>query len=272
MGNQAITLDLDGTDRNERVDFMVPIEQVRADGDKRASTIYPDMGQNPVKLEGGKIAANADPDGTGLDHNKENWKTRRYDSKTARTQVTILKAKYEIALGDLPGFDRVGEDLTISPMVKFIWDKAFDRNAEDIPKALNPKVYVPTDPDPVEYLRYNRKSREDIRGFRVDYQFSQRMNIIAGYQNRKFTNRDENFKNFLAKFPEDEPVPLLYRKHLRTRILELQAINRGEWLGFNIVVLAVSEERLLCGPLTMAKRSSLTMRIRKRLSRAEVIP
>ena len=95
-----------------------------------------------------------------------------------------------------------------------------------------------TDPEPVEYLRYNRKSREDIKGFRVDYQFTQRMNVIAGYQNRKFTNRDDSFKNFLEKFPDDEPVPLLYRKHLRTRILELQAINRGEWLGFNIVVLA----------------------------------
>jgi len=235
---QAIALDMEDTERNERVDFMIPIEQVRADGDKRASTIYPDMGQNPVKLEGGKLAANADPDGTGLDHNKENWKTRRYASKTARTQVSILKAKYEIPLGDLPGFDKVGEDLTITPMVKFIWDKAFDRKADEIPKTLNPKIYVPTDPEPVEYLRYNRKSREDIKGFRVDYQFTQRMNVIAGYQNRKFTNRDDNFKNFLEKFPEDEPVPLLYRKHLRTRILELQAINRGEWLGFNIVVLA----------------------------------
>jgi hypothetical protein len=40
------------------------------------------------------------------------------------------------------------------------------------------------------------------------------------------------------KITKKEPVPLLYRKHLRTRILELQAINRGEWLGFNIVVLA----------------------------------
>ena len=236
--NEAIALDLEETERNERVDFMVPIEQVRADGDKRASTIYPDMGQTPVKLEGGKLAANADADGTGLDHNKENWKSRRYASKTARTQVSILKAKYEIPLGELPYFDKVGEDLTLTPMVKFIWDKAFDRKADEIPKTLNAKVYVPTDPEPVEYLRYNRKSREDIKGFRVDYQFTQRMNVIAGYQNRKFTNRDDSFKNFLEKFPDDEPVPLLYRKHLRTRILELQAINRGEWLGFNIVVLA----------------------------------
>jgi hypothetical protein len=64
------------------------------------------------------------------------------------------------------------------------------------------------------------------------------MNILGGFQYRKFTNRDGNFKEYLTKFPEDEPAPILFRPDLRTRIFEIQAINRGEWLGFNIVILA----------------------------------
>ena len=126
-------------------------------------------------------------------------------------------------------------------MVKYIWDRAFDRGSEEIPTALNAKLYVPTDPQPVEYLRFNRRSREDVLGVRFDYQFSQRMNILGGFQYRKFTNRDNNFKNYLVagKFEErDEDLPILYRPDLRTRIFEIQAINRGEWLGFNIVILA----------------------------------
>ncbi|MBC8236467.1 hypothetical protein H8E77_43525 [bacterium] len=30
----------------------------------------------------------------------------------------------------------------------------------------------------------------------------------------------------------------MYRPDQRTRIFEVQVINRGEWLGFNIVILA----------------------------------
>ena len=48
-------------------------------------------------------------------------------------------------------------------MVKFIWDKAFDRKADEIPKTLNAKVYVPTDPEPVGICI--TKGREDIKGF-----------------------------------------------------------------------------------------------------------
>ena len=75
-------------------------------------------------------------------------------------------------------------------------------------------------------------------GVRLDYQFTQKMNILGGFQYRKFTNRDGNFKEYLTKFPEDEAIPILFRPDLRTRIFEIQAINRGEWLGFNIVILA----------------------------------
>jgi hypothetical protein len=73
---------------------------------------------------------------------------------------------------------------------------------------------------------------------RLDYQFTQRMSILGGFQYRKFTNRDKSYKLYLAQFPEDEATSILYRPDQRTRIFEIQAINRGEWLGFNIVVLA----------------------------------
>ena len=38
-------------------------------------------------------------------------------------------------------------------------------------------------------------------GVRLDYQFTQRMNVLGGFQYRKFTNRDNNFKAFLDKLP-----------------------------------------------------------------------
>ena len=212
---------------DERVDFMVPIEQVRASGEKREYPFYPDHGINALN-----------PEDPGLIYDTENWKTRRYPERNIRNQQTILKARYEIPLGDLPFIDRIGEDLTLTPMVKYIWDRGFDRGAEEIPDALNPRLFVPTDDEPVEYLRFNRRSREDVLGVRLDYQFTQRMNILGGFQYRKFTNRDNNFKNYLTNFPEDEDAPVLYRPDLRTRIFEVQAINRGEWLGFNIVILA----------------------------------
>ena len=230
----AIFLDVEGSGEeddpltaDQRVDFMVPIEQVRSSGEKREYPFYPDHGINAL-----------DPEDPGLIYDAENWKKRRYPERDIRNQQTILKARYEIPLGDLPFIDRIGEDLTLTPMVKYIWDRAFDRGAEEIPDALNPRLFVPTDDEPVEYLRFNRRSREDVLGVRLDYQFTQRMNILGGFQYRKFTNRDDNFKNYLVDFPEDEDVPILFRPDLRTRIFEVQAINRGEWLGFNIVILA----------------------------------
>ena len=230
----AIFLDVEGSgdeddplNADQRVDFMVPVEQVRAAGERREFPFYPDHGINALN-----------PEDPGLIYDSENWKKRRYPERDIRNQQTILKARYEIPLGDLPFVDRIGEDLTLTPMVKYIWDRAFDRGAEEIGDALNPRLFVPTDDEPVEYLRFNRRSREDVLGVRLDYQFTQRMNILGGFQYRKFTNRDNNFKNYLTNFPEDEDVPILFRPDLRTRIFEVQAINRGEWLGFNIVILA----------------------------------
>ncbi len=230
----AIFLDVEGSgedgdplNADQRVDFMVPVEQVRASGDKREFPFYPDHGINALN-----------PEDPGLIYDAENWKKRRYPERDIRNQQTILKARYEIPLGDLPFVDRIGEDLTLTPMVKYIWDRAFDRGAEEIGDALNPRLFVPTDDEPIEYLRFNRRSREDVLGVRLDYQFTQRMNILGGFQYRKFTNRDNNFKQYLTNFPEDEDVPVLFRPDLRTRIFEVQAINRGEWLGFNIVILA----------------------------------
>ena len=230
----AVFLDIEGSGdeddpltADQRVDFMVPVEQVRAGGERREFPFYPDHGINALN-----------PEDTGLIYDPENWKRRRYPERDIRNQQTILKARYEIPLGDLPFVDRIGEDLTLTPMVKYIWDRAFDRGAEEIPEALNPRLFVPTDDEPIEYLRFNRRSREDVLGVRLDYQFTQRMNILGGFQYRKFTNRDNNFKNYLTNFPEDEDVPVLFRPDLRTRIFEVQAINRGEWLGFNIVILA----------------------------------
>ena len=221
-----------GDERNERTDFMVPIEQVRDSGEKREFPFYPDHGINPL-----------DDGDTGLIYDQDNWKPRRYDEKTIRNQVTILRAKYEIPLGDLRFIKDIGEDLTVTPMAKYIWEKVFDHTADDIAAGvyvspLNPRLYVPTDTEPIEYLRFNKRSREDVLGVRLDYQFTQRMNVLGGFQYRKFTNRDDNFKAFLTNFPPDEEVPILFRPNLRTRIFEIQAINRGEWLGFNIVILA----------------------------------
>ena len=212
---------------DERVDFMVPIDQVRFSGDTRDYPFYPDHGINAL-----------DPTDTGLIYDDANWKKRRYPERNIRNQLTILKAKYEIPLGDLPYVNKIAADLTLTPMVKYVWDRAFDRSAEEIPKTLNPDLFLPTDDQPVEYLRFNRRSREDILGVRLDYQFTPRLSVLGGFQYRKFSNRDKNFKNYLQTFPVDTDVPILYRPDLRTRIFEIQAINRGNWLGFYIVILA----------------------------------
>ncbi len=218
---------------DERVDFMVPIEQVRTSGEKRAYPFYPDHGINAL-----------DPSDTGLIYDDGNWKTRRYPERNIRNQLTILKASYEIPLAVLPFANKIpfankfSDDLVLTPMVKYVWDRAFDRTAEEIPKTLNPDLFLPTDDQPVEYLRFNRRSREDILGVRLDYRFTQRTKVLGGFQYRKFTNRDKNFKNYLRNFTADVNVPNLFRPDLRTRIFEIQAINKGERLGFHIVILA----------------------------------
>ena len=212
---------------DERVDFMVPIEQIRADSSGRIYPFYPDHGLNAL-----------DATDTGLIYNAANWRKRRYPERNIRNQLTILKARYEIPLVKLPYVNKIAEDLTLTPMVKYVWDRAFDRSAEEIPETLNPDLFLPTDDQPIEYLRFNRRSREDILGVRLDHQFTQRLSVVGGFQYRKFTNRDKNFRNYLRTFPADTRVPNLYRSNLRTRIFEIQAINRGSWLGFYIVILA----------------------------------
>ena len=65
------------------------------------------------------------------------------------------------------------------------------------------------------------------------------MNILGGFQYRKFTNRDQGIKDYLATPAfEEADIPILFRPDLRTRIFEVQSISRGEWQGFNIVILA----------------------------------
>ncbi len=232
---------------DERVDLLVPEQQVRTSGQRRAYPFYPDHGINAL-----------DPTDTGLIYNVDNWKARRYPDRSIRSQQMIFKAKYEIALGDIGIVERlIGEDLTVTPMVKYIWDRGLDgrERSDEIPlprrpgveedpgvwappEGIHPRFNAPSSDAAREYLRFNRRSREDVFGVRLDYQFTQRMNILGGYQYRKFANRDNDYRAYLSYFPENEFLPILYRPNLRTRIFEIQAINRGEWLGFNIVILA----------------------------------
>ena len=212
---------------DERVDFMVPEDLIRTSADRRESPFYPDHGLNPL-----------DPSDTGLIYDAANWQKRRYPEKHIRNQLTILKGQYEIPLGEVPYVNTVGLDLVITPMFKYVWDRAFDQTAEDLPKTLNSKLFPPTSPEIIEYLRFNRRSREDILGVRLDYQFSSKISVLGGFQYRKFVNRDKSFKKYLQTFPADTPVPLIHRPDLRTRILEIQMIQRGQWLGGNIVILA----------------------------------
>jgi hypothetical protein len=69
------------------------------------------------------------------------------------------------------------------------------------------------------------------------------MLILGGFQYRKFTNRDKLYKLYLSTFPEDTATSILYKPDQRTRIFEIQIINRGEWLGFNIVIMAGYQRR-----------------------------
>jgi len=241
--NDAICLD--NTDpnspRDDRIDFMVSDVQVRESGDKREFPFYPDYGFSyPTQTTIFESDTLFDPD---------NWIARRYNSKTIKQRMTILKGRYEVALGSLPLLDKVGEDITITPMFKYIWIRNIDRKDDDpmyyidketeIKSAFNPIIYAPGDEEIKEYLRLNKESREDVIGVRLDYLFTQRMTILAGLQWRKFVNKDQNFANFLDYYSDYDPTNLeLYRADRKSRIFEMQIINRGEWLGFNIVILA----------------------------------
>jgi len=264
----AICLDNPDSPRSERIDFMVPEVQVRESGDKREFPFYPDYGYSyPDQAQIFEDETLFDP---------ANWLAREYKDKTIKQRTIILKGRYEIALGNLPILDKVGEDITITPMFKYIWVNNIDREDDDpmywpaeqetidklsgffkqyeedgmiVPAlqslAFNPLIYDTATTNEVrEYLRLNTKSREDVLGVRLDYLFTQRMNILAGLQWRKFVNKDEEFQSyldFLRIYKDDETIGdnlELFRANRKSRIFELQIINRGEWLGFNIVILA----------------------------------
>ena len=99
---------------DERVDFMVPIAQVRASGAAREYPFYPDHGINAL-----------DPTDTGLIYDPENWKKRHYPERNIRKQLTILKARYEIPVGELPYLNKIINALTLTPMVKYVWGPRF---------------------------------------------------------------------------------------------------------------------------------------------------
>lgn len=247
----AISLDNPETPKSERVDFMVPETQIRESGDKRAFPFYPDYGYSyPTQSTIFESETLFDP---------ANWTAREYQNKTIKQRMIILKGRYEIALGDLPFLKKIGEDMTLTPMAKYVWINNVDREEDDpmywpakekIAKsyevelrslAFNPLIYEVGNKEVNEYLRLNRSSREDVLGLRFDYLFTQRMTLLAGLQWRKFVNKDEEFENFLdfqGVPSEDRGDIELYRSNRKSRIIELQIINRGQWLGFNIVILA----------------------------------
>ena len=225
--DKAMVLDDPETELSERIDFMVPLDQSAGELNGRDYPFYPDY---------------------TLIFDDGNWAQRTYKGKNIRKQTTILKAKYEIPLGNLPHFEKIGEDLALTPMVKYVWERYFDDSVESTPAtdcedpergkvsmAVNPRI-SPNDEQVSEYLRFNKRSREDILGVRLDYQFTQRAIILAGFQYRKYTNRDVSFERYLACW-EDAGTPELYRPDKRYRIYAIQSVNRGEWLGFNIVML-----------------------------------
>ncbi|RKU06269.1 hypothetical protein C6501_19335 [Candidatus Poribacteria bacterium] len=106
---------------DERVDFMVPIEQVRTSGLRRIHPFYPDHGINAL-----------DPSDTGLIYDAWNWRKRRYPERSIRNQMTILKASYEIPIQSFPFINKIpyvnkisfinklGVDITLTPMVKYV--------------------------------------------------------------------------------------------------------------------------------------------------------
>jgi len=240
-------------DLDERIDLMVPIEQVQVRGDLREYPFYPDP---------------------NLLFDVSNWEGRRYgvsrprdeegallapeDGKTIRQQLSVFKARYEIPLKDVAGIgafvEKIGEDLVVTPLYKYIFEVANDRGKDELFRArtkigdfdkgtryaLNPLAVDPNAAESLEYLRFNRNSREVIEGVRLDYQFTQRVKILAGFQYRKFTNRDGDYDRYLNARGEEaiDDAPALYRPDARTRIFEMQIIQQGLWAGFNIVVLS----------------------------------
>jgi hypothetical protein len=204
------------TEIDEAIDFMLQDKQLRASGDLRE---YPFNGQDPV-----------------LAFDQANWIPRRYKDATVKFNTFIFKTSYEIPVGKLPVIKTVAESLTLTPMFKWVFERNWDRKWSDRP--LDPTQVSPTDYESEEYLRFNQNTRETLGLIRLDYVFTPSLNILGGFQYRRLINLDENYKIKLLKpWGADVRTPIQWKNAKKTRIWALQAINQGEWLGFNIRIL-----------------------------------
>ena len=223
------------TELDEAIDFMLMDAQLRERRDRRE---YPFNGMDPA-----------------LVFDQANWIPRRYRDATVKFNTFIFKTSYEIPIGNIldPVTKRlwkfgewldncvIGEDMTITPMFKWIYEKNWDRDWKDEndKPALDPTKVAPTDYESEEYLRFNQDTRETIGGIRLDYVFTPSLNILGGFQYRKLSNRDAGYKeDFLKPWGADVRTPIRWRSDSKTRTWAIQAINQGEWLGFNIRILA----------------------------------
>ena len=222
-----LIIDDPDTEVDEAVDFMLMDEQVRASRGRRA---YAFNGMDPV-----------------LAFDQANWIPRRYKDATVKFNTLIFKTSYEIPVGKLPVIRWVAEDMTITPMFKWIrvrnWDRdwyvegKFDANGDPVP-VLDPTKVSPTDYESQEYLRFNQNTAETVGLIRLDYVFTPSLNILGGFQYRKLSNFDDGYKeDFLEPWGDDVRTSILWRDDMKTRIWAIQAINQGEWLGFNIRIL-----------------------------------
>jgi hypothetical protein len=207
-------------DLDEAVDFMMMEEQLR---ERRARREYPFNGLDPA-----------------LAFDQANWIPRRYKDTTVKFNTFIFKTSYEIPIGKLPVIRWLGEDISLTPMFKWIYEKNWDRDWYDEKgePAIDPTKVSPTDYESDEYLRFNQNTRETVGLVRLDYVFTPSLNILGGFQYRKLTNKDKGYKeDFLRPWGEDVRLPIRWRSDTKTRIWAIQAINQGEWLGFNIRIL-----------------------------------
>ena len=217
-------LTTDGVD--EAIDFMLMDEQLRERRDRREYTFN---GMDPV-----------------LAFDQSNWIPRRYKDTSVKFNTFIFKSSYEIPIGKLPVVRWFGEDITITPMIKWIYEKNWDRDwlDEEGNPVLDPRKIAPSDYESEEYLRFNQNTRETVGLVRLDYAFTPSLNILGGFQYRKLTNKDDGYKNdFLKPWGDAARPPIRWRSDVKTRIWAVQAINQGEWLGFNIRILVGFQRR-----------------------------
>jgi len=208
------------TELDESVDFMLQDEQLRASRDRRE---YPFNGMDPV-----------------LVFDQANWIPRKYKDATVKFNTFIFKTSYEIPIDKIPYVSKLGEGITLTPMWKYVLERNWDRSWYDAQgrPALDPTQVSPTDYQAEEYLRFNQNTRETIGLIRLDYIFTPSLNILGGFQYRRLMNLDKDFKTrFLKPWGANVRTPIQWRNDQKKRIWALQAINQGEWLGFNIRIL-----------------------------------